>query len=150
MTLRPVVIVVAAAILLGLALPRALAAMARGPVPAPDCFFDRATAGGGALVCPNGGILNVVDIQGGSDVPGRPGMLNLNIGAGNSAKRGNVVINPDVGNCLIVKDGRRHTIASMCPQRAGGARFHRGLTVCDRRGCVDVLKQLREGKRHAR
>jgi hypothetical protein len=112
--------------------------------------WTRATAGGWAIRMPNGGIYNIVDVQGGTYIPGRPKRLNFNISAGDHRHRGYVVITPDNGKGLIVEDGHLHKLLLVRSGRYGGTefrtpvRFERGLTVCDSSGCVDVLKRLRE------
>lgn len=55
-----------------------------------------------SILLPKGDIINVRNVQGGTvDNP------NLDLGAGSAEKRGNVVINWDVGNGLEVCDGRK-------------------------------------------
>jgi hypothetical protein len=66
-----------------------------------------------AIYIPNGDILNLRNLQGGYIGPGAEADdLNLDIGAGNDVQRGNVALNWDVGNAVIIYDGRKSEVAS--------------------------------------
>lgn len=73
-------------------------------------------AGGDALYLPMGDVLNVRNIQGGYQT-GRRADLNLDLGAGNSTQRGDVVVNWDVGNRTLIYDGHKHLVASFSAKR---------------------------------
>lgn len=113
------------------------------------CNFQLATAGGQALTCPQGGIRNIVDIEGGTEVyeNGRldRGKLRLNISGGETVDRNTgqlvreaIALNPDVGGCTIVFDGREQPLASFCPTDLSppGIRFYTAPLVCGLY-CVD-------------
>jgi hypothetical protein len=139
------------------------AAPANALDPSLSCNFQLATAGGQALTCPQGGIRNIVDVEGGTEVyeNGRldRGKLRLNLSGGETVDRTTgklvreaIALNPDVGGCTLIYDGRKTLTASFCPQGFGeqsGIRFHwrptmlAGLNVCDHRGCLDVATELR-------
>jgi hypothetical protein len=141
----------------------AFAAPANALDPSLTCNFQLATAGGQALTCPQGGIRNVVDIEGGTAVYENGaldrGKLRLNLSGGETVDhttgklvREGIALNPDVGGCTLIYDGRKTLTASFCPQGFGeqsGIRFHwrptmlSGLKVCDHRGCLDVATELR-------
>ncbi len=123
------------------------------PVPLlPGCTVEpgMANAGGTRFSCPGSEWVGPVDLQGGQYVPGNARRLNLNIGAGNHEQRGYVVLSPDVGRGTILEDGHLHRLLLVRARRYGGTefrtmvRFERGLVVCDRRGCLDVARRLRE------
>lgn len=117
--------------------------------------WTAATAGGWALRLPLGGIVNVVDLQCGTVARDpntgaiRKQKLNCNIGAGDHVHRGYVVLSPDVGKGTIMEGGHTDKLALIRSERYGGSefrvrvRFEKGLTVCDRRGCVDLMRALR-------
>jgi hypothetical protein len=128
------------------------------PLPGTDpsllCVLEQGTAHiggehGVAVRCPLGTLRGFTDVEGGTEVSGDPGKLQLNLSAGNRDHPGYVVVAPDVGKGLIVEDGRLRKLLLVRGARYGGSefrarvRFRRGLTVCDRRGCVDVLRALR-------
>jgi hypothetical protein len=92
---------IAAALALG-----ALALSADATQPALHVVRGGGAAGGDAVYLPGGDLLNVRNIQGGT-----LGDLNLDLGAGNSHQRGNVVVNYDVGSDLLVYDGHKHLVA---------------------------------------
>ncbi len=77
---------------------------------APGFVDDGGAEGGDALYLPRGDILNVRNIQGGFDT-GTHRDLNLDIGAGSSEKRGDVVLNWDVGRRVLIYDGRKRLVA---------------------------------------
>jgi hypothetical protein len=56
------------------------------------------------LTLHRGDILNVRNVQGGTEES-----PNLDLGAGSSTKRGNIVCNWDVGNAFLVYNGRPQT-----------------------------------------
>lgn len=118
--------------------------------PSLQASWERATAGGTALRLPLGGIRNVVDIEGGTYVPGQPHKLNLNLAGGNAVHRGYVVLSPDNGKGTILEDGHLRKLLLVRSPRHGGTQFRikptlkRGLVACDARGCLDVMKTLRE------
>jgi hypothetical protein len=127
------------------------------------CNFQLATAGGQALTCPLGGIRNIVDVEGGTAVYENGaldrGKLRLNLSGGETVDRTTgklvreaIALNPDVGGCTLIYDGRKTLTASFCPQGFGersGIQFHwrptmlAGLNVCDHAGCLDVASELR-------
>jgi hypothetical protein len=74
-------------------------------------------SGGDALYIPNGDIINVRNIQGGT-IRDR----NLDIGAGSTATPGNLVLNYDVGRCTVIYNGHKHKLARFCPD---GITFYR-------------------------
>ena len=74
-------------------------------------FVARAGANGGAaLYLPLGDVLNVRNIQGGMVTSNR-GDLNLDLGAGDSVNRGDIVLNYDVGRRVLIFDGHKNVIA---------------------------------------
>ncbi len=141
----------------------AFAAPANALDPSLNCNFQLATAGGQALTCPQGGIRNVVDIEGGTAVYENGvldrGKLRLNLSGGETVDRTTgklvregIALNPDVGGCTLIYDGRKTLTASFCPEGFGersGIQFHwrptmlAGLNVCDHAGCLDVASELR-------
>ena len=62
--------------------------------------------GGDALVIPNGDILNVRNIQGGTVHD-----PNLDLGAGSATHRGTLSLNYDVGRTVKIYDGHKHLLA---------------------------------------
>jgi len=80
----------------------------------------------------SGDLMNVRNVQGGQYVTegGKvdKGMLNLDLGAGNSQDRGNIVLNFDVGNNLEVFNGREQRIASFRHGDNGDVVRHYGRT----------------------
>jgi hypothetical protein len=78
-------------------------------------------AGGDALYLPNGDLLNVRNIQGGTVADG----LNLDIGAGSTANPGDVVLNYDVGRRVLIYDGQKRLVASFGPD---GIRFYKKVS----------------------
>jgi hypothetical protein len=94
-------------------------------------------AGGDALMLPNGDILNVRNIQGGTDT-GTPGDLNLDIGAGSTQNPGDLVLNYDVGRRTLLYDGQKHLVASFGPD---GITFYKtpkyegGAHEASKKGC---------------
>src|SRR3954447_16087826 len=93
----------------------AFAAPANALDPSLSCNFQLATAGGQALTCPQGGIRNIVDVEGGSEVyeNGRldRGKLRLNLSGGETVDRTTgklvreaIALNPDVGGCTLIYD----------------------------------------------
>jgi hypothetical protein len=151
---------------LGVLLALAFAAPANALDSSLTCNFQLATAGGQALTCPLGGIRNIVDVEGGTAVYENGaldrGKLRLNLSGGETVDRTTgklvreaIALNPDVGGCTLIYDGRKTLTASFCPQGFGkqsGIRFHwrptmlAGLNVCDHAGCLDVATELR--RRH--
>src|SRR5690348_9893050 len=71
-------------------------------------------SGGPAVYVPNGDILNVRNIQGGS-LASPPESLNLDIGAGSTANPGDIALNYDVGRRTLIYDGHKHLLASFGP-----------------------------------
>ncbi len=89
----------------------ALAMPAVAEAPGGYQFVARAGANGGAaLYLPLGDVLNVRNIQGGMVTPNR-GDLNLDLGAGDSVNRGDIVLNYDVGRRVLIFDGHKKVIA---------------------------------------
>lgn len=80
---------------------------------APPVFYPNGSlAGTGLWDCYLCDVTGVRNIQGGKrEDP------NLDIGAGSSTDRGNVVLNFDVGRCVHIFDGRERRVASFCPRR---------------------------------
>lgn len=70
-----------------------------------------AVEGGDALYMPHGDILNVRNIQGGLSY-----QPNLDIGAGSSEHRGDIALNYDVGNRVLIFDGRKRLVAKFGPR----------------------------------
>ena len=78
------------------------------------------------LTLPNGDLINVRRITGftGRNVQG--GTVynpNLDLGAGSDGStgpRGDVVINHDVGDCTLIKNGRLKVLIRACPKSQGG------------------------------
>lgn len=71
--------------------------------------------GGAALYLPIGDVLNVRNIQGGMVTSDRSD-LNLDLGAGGSANRGDIVLNSDVGKRVLIFDGHKRVIANFEPR----------------------------------
>ncbi len=116
----------AAAVTAALAL--AMPAVAEAPVGYQ--FVAHAGANGGdALYLPMGDVLNVRNIQGGM-VTGNRSDLNLDLGAGSSANRGDIVLNYDVGNRVFIFDGRKRVLARFGPR---GIVFYKKPIVRHRR-----------------
>jgi hypothetical protein len=67
-------------------------------------------AGGPAMYLPNGDLLNVRNIQGGT-MSSDPSSLNLDLGAGDTEHPGDVAINYDVGRDVIIYDGHKRAVA---------------------------------------
>jgi hypothetical protein len=89
----------------------ALAMPAVAEAPAGYQFVAKAGANGGAaLYLPLGDVLNVRNIQGGMVTPNR-GDLNLDLGAGDSVNRGDIVLNYDVGRRVLIFDGHKKVVA---------------------------------------
>jgi len=85
----------------------------------------------------SGDLMNVRNVQGGQYVKNPDGsvdkgMLNLDLGAGNSQDRGNIVLNFDVGNNLEVFNGREERIASFRHGEQGDVVRHYGRTFLHR------------------
>jgi hypothetical protein len=100
-----------AALAAALAVTLALAIPAVAEAPAGYQFVARAGANGGAaLYLPMGDVLNVRNIQGGMVTSDR-GDLNLDLGAGDSVNRGDIVLNYDVGRRVLIFDGHKNVIA---------------------------------------
>ena len=79
--------------------------------PAGYQFVAKAGANGGAaLYLPLGDVLNVRNIQGGMVTSDRSD-LNLDLGAGDSVNRGDIVLNYDVGRRVLIFDGHKNVIA---------------------------------------
>lgn len=141
-------LLVAAALLAPLVSPAA--ALAPDPI-LPGCTVEpgQANAGGTRFDCKGSEWLGAVDYQCGVYVPGDRQKLNCNIGAGNHITRGYVVLSPDVGKGTLLEDGHKHKLLLVRARRYGGTEFRtrvrleRGAVVCDRRGCVDLLRELR-------
>ena len=80
-----------------------------------------------SLYLPMGDLMGVRNIQGGT--AGKGGNLNLDLGAGSSEHRGDIVLNWDVGRRTRIYNGRKKLVADFSP---GGidfyvpVRFHRG------------------------
>ena len=75
--------------------------------------------GGPALYLNNGDVIGVRNIQGGTVTNSR-GSLNLDLGAGSSADRGDIVLNWDTGRCTLLYAGHpewgaRNRVAKFCP-----------------------------------
>lgn len=89
----------------------ALAMPAVAEAPAGYQFVAKAGANGGAaLYLPLGDVLNVRNIQGGMVTSDRSD-LNLDLGAGDSVNRGDIVLNYDVGRRVLIFDGHKNVIA---------------------------------------
>jgi hypothetical protein len=89
----------------------ALAMPAVAEAPAGYQFVAKAGANGGAaLYLPLGDVLNVRNIQGGMVTSNRSD-LNLDLGAGDSVNRGDIVLNYDVGRRVLIYDGHKNVIA---------------------------------------
>lgn len=98
--------------------------------PAGYQFVKSAGADGGdALYLPMGDVLNVRNIQGGMVTPDRSD-LNLDLGAGSSADRGDIVLNYDVGRRVLIFDGHKHVVAKF---GARGIVFYKRPRVVRRR-----------------
>jgi hypothetical protein len=104
--------------------------------PGPFTIVPNGAVGGGdAAYLPQGAVVNVWDVHGGTiDHP------NLDLGAGGDgiyAPRGAVVINHDVGKCFVVENGHKQKLLSVCgptrKQRSRGKigtiKFHVKPTV---------------------
>jgi hypothetical protein len=74
----------------------------------------------------NGDLINVRRITGfqGRNVQGgTKANPNLDLGAGSDGSagpRGDVVINHDVGDCTVIKNGRKRVLIRACPKSQGG------------------------------
>ena len=100
-----------AAFAAALAVTLALAIPAVAEAPGGYQFVAKAGANGGAaLYLPLGDVLNVRNIQGGMVTSDR-GDLNLDLGAGDSVNRGDIVLNYDVGRRVLIFDGHKNVIA---------------------------------------
>jgi hypothetical protein len=82
------------------------------PATAQDIIPNGGAAGGPALMLPHGDILNVRNIQGG--IVEDP---NLDIGAGSTEHPGDIALNFDVGRCVRIFDGRKHSAGAVLPAR---------------------------------
>jgi hypothetical protein len=69
-------------------------------------------AHGDAAYCNNCDVIGVRNLQGGN--ASEP---NLDIGAGTTAKPGDLSLNYDIGRCTQVWNGHKQPIATMCPDR---------------------------------
>jgi hypothetical protein len=69
-------------------------------------------AHGDAAYCNNCDVIGVRNVQGGN--AREP---NLDIGAGTTAKPGDLSLNYDIGRCTQVWNGHKQPIATMCPDR---------------------------------
>src|SRR5688500_6574470 len=116
----------AAAVTAALAL--AMPAVAEAPV-GYQFVSDAGANGGDALYLPMGDVLNVRNIQGGM-VTGARSDLNLDLGAGDSVQRGDIVLNYDVGNRVLIYDGRKRVVAKFGPR---GIVFYKRPVVRRRR-----------------
>lgn len=93
----------------------AVLALAVAPASASDGYAvipGGGAEGGPALVLPNGDILNVRNVQGGTVTD-----PNLDLGAGSSTHRGTLSLNYDVGRCVVIYDGHKRPLARFCPHR---------------------------------
>lgn len=100
-------------------------------VPTVPCEAQLATAGGTAWTCPLGAIRNIVDVEGGTVFYGPNGLLDrgklrLNLSGGETVDQNTgelvreaIALNPDVGGCTLIYDGRKTLLASFCPQGFG-------------------------------
>jgi len=103
--MRPLAALAALAVTLALAMP------AVAEAPAGYQFVASGGANGGAaLYLPMGDVLNVRNIQGGMVTSNRSD-LNLDLGAGDSVNRGDIVLNYDVGRRVLIFDGHKNVIA---------------------------------------
>jgi hypothetical protein len=104
--------------LIALAAALALAAPAGAQdIAAPPTFYPSGSlAGTGLWDCYLCDVLGVRNIQGGKHT-GDPYDLNLDIGAGSSTHRGNIVLNFDVGKCVHIFNGFKARVASFCPRK---------------------------------
>jgi hypothetical protein len=129
-----------------------MAGVAFGGTVAPNCDLD--PRGGGLRCWDIRTLVHTQDIEGGRKVVLRDGTidrkkLNLNLSGGGAVNRGYVVVSPDTGKGLIVEDGHLRKLLLVRGRRYGGTefrtrvRFERGLVVCDRRGCLDLMRALR-------
>jgi hypothetical protein len=122
--MRPLAALAALAVTLALAMP------AVAEAPAGWQFVAKAGANGGdALYLPMGDVLNVRNIQGGM-VTSNPSDLNLDLGAGSSANRGDIVLNYDVGRRVLIYDGQKNVVAKF---GARGIVFYKKPRVVRRR-----------------
>lgn len=110
--------------LAAVAVAAALAGPSTAQAPSLTVVAGGGAAGGPALYLPNGDLLNVRNIQGGTLTDQR-GSLNLDIGAGSTEHPGDVVTNYDVGRCLLVYGGDKALVASFCPN---GIHFYKKVT----------------------
>lgn len=139
---------------------------AQAQEPMAICALDLATAGGQAWNCPLGGLRGIVDVEAGTVWYGPDGLLDrgklrLNLSGGEAVDHntGNLVreaiaLNPDVGGCTLIYDGRRTLIASYCPEGFGDRSgiqfywrptFHAGVMVCREDGsCSDPFETVAE------
>ena len=86
-------------------------------------------SGGDALYLPLGDVLNVRNIQG-EMVTSNRGDLNLDLGAGDSVNRGDIVLNYDVGRRVLIFDGHKNVVAKF---GARGIVFYKKPRVVRRR-----------------
>jgi hypothetical protein len=127
-----------------------------GVDPSLACDLEPSTAHingmhGVAVKCPIGTIRGFNDAELGTWDARKPSLNNGNLSAGNREHPGYIVVAPDVGKGLIVGNGERHPKRLLLVRNARWGRtefrvrvhFTRGLTACDSRGCVDVLRRLR-------
>jgi hypothetical protein len=124
--------------------PAPAAAQLQAPGSVAPCAAALATAGGTAWTCPFGGIRGIVDVEGGTvatEPDGRldRGKLRLNMSGGEARDpvtgdwvREAIALNPDLGGCTRVYDGRRAQLASFCPTSFpdGGVRFYTEPLIC--------------------
>lgn len=109
-----------------------------------------AHAGGDSVVVPMGEIIGFTDLQCGTYDPRvGPSSLDCNIGAGNGTNRGDINLNPDVGDDTFIWGGGGHTDL-LAGFRDQGTTIHRRLRVCDNRGCLNVARELRSLRRELR
>jgi hypothetical protein len=124
---------------------------AEAQTPIAPCAPELATAGGTAWTCPFGGIRGIVDVEGGThtyEQDGRldRGKLRLNLSGGEAVDRNSgqlvreaIALNPDLGGCTRIYDGRRRQLMSVCPLGFpdGGIRFYVPPAVC-----TDVCREV--------
>lgn len=109
-----------------------------------------AHAGGDSVVVPMGEIIGFSDLQCGTYDPRvGPSSLDCNFGAGNGTNRGDINLNPDVGDDTFIYGGGGHTDL-LAGFRDQGTTIHRRLRVCDSRGCLNVARELRNLRRELR
>lgn len=121
-------------------------------VPPPCGWIVNDSPGRHALVCNAGKLRGFRDWEGG-DYTGNSKTLNVNISGGSRVHRGYVVLSPDNGKGTIMEDGHLRKLLLVRSPRHGGTQFRieptfkRGLVACDAKGCLDVMKMLRESGR---